>query len=70
MGQSGLQAHREEFDDRNNFLYFVLGMISLSQSVMGSVGLAGEPPERPPAPTGPAEAGEPPQKPLPFSLLR
>lgn len=39
MRHSTIQEHLDEFDDRNNFLYFVLGMISLSHSVLGSFGL-------------------------------
>ena len=36
MPQRILQEHRDEFDERNNFLFFLLGMISLSQSVLSS----------------------------------
>ena len=37
MQQPVTQAQHDEFDQRNNFLYFVLGMISFSYSVLGSV---------------------------------
>lgn len=55
MPRSTIQGHVDEFDERNNLLYFVLGMISLSYSVLGSMGLpienlagpAAEPAQRP-----------------------
>lgn len=73
MPYSRIQEHRDEFDERNSFLYFVLGMISLSQSVMGSLGLPGQAsaasptPSTPPAPSAaPEESAVPPR----ISLLR
>lgn len=36
MPQTILQEQRDEFDERNDFLHFMLGMISLSQSVLNS----------------------------------
>lgn len=42
MKQSILQKQTEEFDDRNNFLYFILGLISFSQNVLHSFGLNGD----------------------------
>jgi hypothetical protein len=68
---STVQEHRDEFDDRNSFLYFVLGMISLSYSVMGSLGLPGQDLTGPAdQPTPPATAEEPSSDPLRISLLR
>ena len=71
MQHSTVQEHRDEFDDRNSFLYFVLGMISLSHSVLGSIGLPGQElagPTGEPAPPATTEeaASDPPR----ISLLR
>lgn len=70
MQHSTIQEHRDEFDERNNFLYFVLGMISLSYSVMGSVGLSGQEWAAPDRQAPPARSEEPPSTPPRISLLR
>ncbi len=54
MHHKTIQGQRAEFDERNNFLYFVLGMISLSHSVLGSFGATR------PGPAGPVEPAPPP----------
>lgn len=43
MKPSTLHKHSEAYEERNNFLYFTLGLVSLALSLLS---LFGEPPER------------------------
>jgi hypothetical protein len=71
MPRSAIQGHVDEFDERNNLLYFVLGMISLSYSVLGSMGLPIENLARPTSEPAPRPEPEAPAPELPtLSLLR
>ncbi len=38
--EPAVDRQRSEFDERNNFLHFVLGLISLSGTALGVVGSA------------------------------
>ena len=63
MQPSTLHSHTEAFDERNNFLYFVLGLISLSRNLIHLFEK-----ETQPDPETTPEPGEPPTENNPIDL--
>jgi hypothetical protein len=62
MEPSTIHSQSSEFEERNTFLYFVLGLVSVSQRFRHH--LANSVPDHPPEPTG-----EPPNEPDASGLL-
>ncbi len=59
MSGSLLNRQTEEFEERNQFLYFLLGIISTARTVTGEVDApAAEPPPPPAKSDGPPAGGD------------